>query len=110
MLVLTFTNWFLSRNVLERTAGIEDIGEMRWPLFGCLVLAWIVVFLCLCKGVKSSGKVRFFFLNLLLHAFRHFLRMNKLGVPNTSMKQCRLNSFMFNLISIDIFWVLAQRG
>jgi hypothetical protein len=23
----------------------------------CLLLAWIIVFLCLCKGVQSSGKV-----------------------------------------------------
>ena len=43
--------------MLERTEGIENLGSIRWPLFGCLVLAWTVVFLCLCKGVKSSGKV-----------------------------------------------------
>ena len=30
---------------------------MRWELFGCLIAAWVIVFLCICKGVKSSGKV-----------------------------------------------------
>ncbi|XP_012934684.1 sodium- and chloride-dependent glycine transporter 1 [Aplysia californica] len=48
---------FWENNVLEKTSGIEDFGGIRWPLFGCLVLAWTIVFLCLCKGVKSSGKV-----------------------------------------------------
>ena len=43
-------------NVLELTAGIHDLGGMKWELFGCLVAAWVIVFLCICKGVKSSGK------------------------------------------------------
>ena len=37
--------------------GIEDLGEMRWELAMCLLLAWLIVFLCLSKGVQSSGKV-----------------------------------------------------
>ena len=45
------------RNVLEITDGIENLGSVRWSLLGCLALAWLVVFLCLCKGVKSSGRV-----------------------------------------------------
>ena len=32
--------------------------EIRWQLALCLLLAWIVIFLCLSKGIKSSGKVR----------------------------------------------------
>lgn len=38
----------------------EDMGEMRWELVGCLALAWVIVFLCMVKGVKSSGKVVYF--------------------------------------------------
>ena len=34
------------------------MGDVRLELLGCLALAWVVVFLCLCKGVKSSGRVR----------------------------------------------------
>lgn len=38
----------------------EDMGEMRWELVGCLALAWVIVYLCMVKGVKSSGKVAYF--------------------------------------------------
>ncbi|XP_043210928.1 sodium- and chloride-dependent neutral and basic amino acid transporter B(0+)-like isoform X1 [Amphibalanus amphitrite] len=34
-----------------------DIGSMNWQLALCLLLSWIIVFFCLMKGVKSSGKV-----------------------------------------------------
>ena len=49
--------FFCRYNVLELTSGIHDLGGMRWELFGCLIAAWVIVFLCICKGVKSSGKV-----------------------------------------------------
>ena len=29
---------------------------MHWSLFGCLLGAWIVICLCLIKGVRVSGK------------------------------------------------------
>lgn len=44
--------------VLGQSSGIEETGGVRWSLALCLVLAWIIVFLCLSKGVQSSGKVR----------------------------------------------------
>jgi len=34
-----------------------NIGEIKWDLTLCLLLSWIVVFACLVKGIKSSGKV-----------------------------------------------------
>ncbi|XP_071545769.1 sodium-dependent proline transporter-like isoform X2 [Panulirus ornatus] len=37
-----------------------DIGVIHWDLTLCLLLSWIIVFLCLMKGVKSSGKVVYF--------------------------------------------------
>lgn len=37
-----------------------DIGVIQWDLTLCLLLSWIIVFLCLMKGVKSSGKVVYF--------------------------------------------------
>ncbi len=50
--------FFLCRNyVLDKSEGIENLGDMKWQLLLCLLLAWGIVFLCLCKGVKSSGKV-----------------------------------------------------
>lgn len=39
------------------TYNITNIGGVVWELFGCLVFCWVVVYLCLMKGIKSSGKV-----------------------------------------------------
>lgn len=44
-------------NVLHISKGIEYPGEIRWPLAACLLLAWIIVYASLAKGIKSSGKV-----------------------------------------------------
>ena len=38
----------------------EDMGGMKWELVGSLALAWFIIFACLVKGVKSSGKVVYF--------------------------------------------------
>ncbi|TNM89599.1 hypothetical protein fugu_003833 [Takifugu bimaculatus] len=43
--------------VLEKTSGIEEPGGLRWELFGCLLLGWVIIFLCLVKGIKSTGKL-----------------------------------------------------
>ncbi|CAD7087923.1 unnamed protein product [Hermetia illucens] len=50
-----FTNF-----VLGLSSGIEETGGIRLSLAICLLVAWIIVFLCLCKGVQSSGKVVYF--------------------------------------------------
>lgn len=44
-------------NVLHISKGIEYPGDIRWPLAGCLLLAWLIVYSSLAKGIKSSGKV-----------------------------------------------------
>lgn len=41
-------------------ATFGDIGEIKWDLALCLLLSWIIVFACLAKGIKSSGKVVYF--------------------------------------------------
>jgi len=51
---------FWERNVLQMSDGIEDMGGIRWELFGCLALSWVIVFLCLIRGIKSSGRVVYF--------------------------------------------------
>jgi hypothetical protein len=42
---------------LELSDGIHDVGGIRWQLFACLIAAWLILFLSICKGVKSLGKV-----------------------------------------------------
>lgn len=51
---------FWQRRVLHISDGIDNLGIVRWDLLLCLMLAWFLVFLCLCKGIKSSGKVVYF--------------------------------------------------
>lgn len=43
--------------MLKLSNDIGNFGEVRLPLLGCLGVSWAVVFLCLIRGVKSSGKV-----------------------------------------------------
>ena len=43
--------------MLAISEGIDEIGPAKWDLALCLLLAWIVVYLCICKGIRSSGKV-----------------------------------------------------
>ena len=46
-----------SKVVLDITPGIDSIGYVKWELALCLMLAWIIVGICLARGIKSSGKV-----------------------------------------------------
>ncbi|XP_063912712.1 sodium- and chloride-dependent glycine transporter 2-like isoform X2 [Zophobas morio] len=38
----------------------EEFGGLRWQLLLCLLLAWIIGFFCVIKGVKTSGKAVYF--------------------------------------------------
>lgn len=40
--------------------GLADTGGLVWPLVGCLVLGWFLIWLCVCKGIASIGKVAMF--------------------------------------------------
>lgn len=43
--------------VPQALSTFGEIGEIKWDITLCLLLSWLVVFLCLFKGIKSSGKV-----------------------------------------------------
>ena len=45
-------------NITKDIGEPGDLGGFNYPIPLALLLSWIVVFLCLMKGVKSSGKVR----------------------------------------------------
>jgi len=53
---------YLTKSVLQEGVSIEphDFGTPSWRLTLCLLAAWVVIFLCLIKGIKSSGKVVYF--------------------------------------------------
>lgn len=51
---------YWSYRVLRLSDGFGEPGQVNWDLALCLLLAWIICYLCVCKGVKSSGKVVYF--------------------------------------------------
>ncbi|XP_048765777.2 sodium- and chloride-dependent glycine transporter 1-like isoform X2 [Ostrea edulis] len=48
---------FWQRRVLRISSGFDDVGTIEPHLVIGLFVAWVLVFLCLMKGVKSVGKV-----------------------------------------------------
>ncbi|XP_047463153.1 sodium- and chloride-dependent GABA transporter ine [Mugil cephalus] len=56
----TASQQFFKYRMLEQTSGVEETGVLRWELFLILILAWILIYLCIFKGVKSTGKVVYF--------------------------------------------------
>ena len=39
---------------------MSNLGNVLWDLVGCNALTWVILFFCMFKGVKSSGKVVYF--------------------------------------------------
>ncbi|ODM97620.1 Sodium-dependent nutrient amino acid transporter 1, partial [Orchesella cincta] len=38
----------------------NGIGVPHWKLALCLLLAWVIIYLCIVKGIQSAGKVAYF--------------------------------------------------
>ncbi|CAL1531804.1 unnamed protein product [Lymnaea stagnalis] len=51
---------YWEESVLGFSDGIQNFGQPKWDLVLCLLLAWIICFFCLIKGIKSTGKVVYF--------------------------------------------------
>ncbi|XP_059162593.1 sodium-dependent proline transporter-like [Physella acuta] len=51
---------YWERSVLGFSDGIHHFGQPKWDLALCLLLAWVICFFCLIKGIKSTGKVVYF--------------------------------------------------
>jgi len=51
------TTYFWYRETLNIAPSINSESIMNWKLVLALLAAWIVVFMCMVKGIKSSGKV-----------------------------------------------------
>ncbi|XP_072022502.1 sodium- and chloride-dependent glycine transporter 2-like [Amphiura filiformis] len=51
---------FWKHKVLQVSDGLHDMGAINWQLLLCFIAAWVIVYCCVIKGVKSSGKVVYF--------------------------------------------------
>ncbi|XP_054717827.1 sodium- and chloride-dependent glycine transporter 2-like [Uloborus diversus] len=56
----TASEQFWERYVLGLTSGIDDLGSLKWDLTLSLFVCWMICFLGLMKGIKSSGKIVYF--------------------------------------------------
>ncbi|XP_048585037.1 sodium- and chloride-dependent GABA transporter 1 isoform X2 [Nematostella vectensis] len=48
---------YWTNRVLQITDSLEDMGEIRWELVGTLILSWVLVYFCIFKSVRLTGKV-----------------------------------------------------
>ncbi|KAL1440916.1 hypothetical protein MTO96_008964 [Rhipicephalus appendiculatus] len=50
---------FFYKRFLGLSSGITEPGGVQGDLFVALLVAWFVVFIAVCRGIRSSGKVAF---------------------------------------------------
>lgn len=50
----------LRRKVLRLSGGLHEPGDISYEMVLCLIAVWIIVYFCMWKGVKSTGKVMCF--------------------------------------------------
>ncbi|KAL5281088.1 hypothetical protein ACFFRR_004857 [Megaselia abdita] len=51
---------FFHEEILKISPGINELGGIVWPLFYCLCISWLTVYVCIIKGIKTVGKVVYF--------------------------------------------------
>jgi solute carrier family 6 amino acid/orphan transporter-like 15/16/17/18/20 len=68
------TSYYWYRKALGLSPSITESGEVQWHLALVLLLAWLVVFLCTMKGVKSTGKVNVFVTTYRIVDFRSLFK------------------------------------
>lgn len=51
---------YLNLYMLGKSEGLHEMGNIRWQLLLSLLGAWVIVVLCLIKGIKTSGRVVYF--------------------------------------------------
>ncbi|XP_071529935.1 sodium-dependent neutral amino acid transporter B(0)AT3-like isoform X2 [Panulirus ornatus] len=51
------TEYFWYRETLEISSDINHPDKFNWKIAVCLLIAWLLTYLCMAKGIASSGKV-----------------------------------------------------
>ena len=50
-------SYFFFRETLNVSESIDETTTWNWKITLCYITAWIVIYVCVIKGIKSSGKV-----------------------------------------------------
>lgn len=45
--------------VLRLSGGLHEPGNISYEMVLCLLATWVIVYFCIWKGVKSTGKVKY---------------------------------------------------
>ncbi|XP_064418063.1 sodium- and chloride-dependent creatine transporter 1-like [Latimeria chalumnae] len=53
-------NEFWLYKMLKVSSGVDEPGSINWELVLCLLAAWTLVYFCVWKGVKLTGKIVYF--------------------------------------------------
>lgn len=51
------TQYFWYRETLNSTPEIDEIGDFNFIIFGCLLVAWLIVYFCMVKGITENPRV-----------------------------------------------------
>ena len=61
--LLTRYYWYV--NTLDANGSINDFSGFNWRIYLCLFAGWVIVYLCMFRGIQSTGKVCEFETNLI---------------------------------------------
>ncbi|CAM1296751.1 SLC6A7 (predicted) [Pycnogonum litorale] len=50
---------YFNNFMLQRSPDMNQLGPINWHLALCLLLAWLIVYICCIKGTRSIGKVAY---------------------------------------------------
>ncbi|XP_026468869.1 LOW QUALITY PROTEIN: sodium-dependent proline transporter-like, partial [Ctenocephalides felis] len=59
-IVTTPAEQFFHNEILHISSGIHEQGTIVWPLLITSTISWVVVYLCIRKGISTVGKVVYF--------------------------------------------------
>ncbi|XP_029398628.1 sodium- and chloride-dependent transporter XTRP3B isoform X4 [Mus pahari] len=51
------TQYFWYRKTLNISPSIQENGGIQWEPALCLILSWLIVYLCILRGTESTGKI-----------------------------------------------------
>ncbi|XP_058962915.2 sodium- and chloride-dependent GABA transporter 1-like [Pocillopora verrucosa] len=74
---------FFIHNVLDMSEGINEPGHMNLKLVACLFVAWVLVYFCIWKGIRTTGKV-VYVTATLPYVFLIILFIRALTLPGSS--------------------------